>query len=326
MPASARRTNTEQQRPKGMLSKPPPKTETKKPVKKAAAPKGSSYLTRAQNSLINTQRTTDDRLGRQVQRSVHDAVQNVQQPFDYSQYDMPEGPDYSNVAAAFNPQDWNQWRQQQIDAAAQDFENQFGDQFKRQSDDFEQMAYERGWSPGSKVYEDSKAAMVKGQNDMRQSNLVQAMNQGASNASQFGNLAIGARAQGINDAGNMYGQQWGAYNNQISDAMGRRYQPLQEANMFRSAQSPLMMSDAQLANQMQLGNQQGQFALQAKRMGGGGGSPDWAQNGFSSYQDYAAFQDARTINLARQQAGLTQSNQPSPWWQFAGAAAGAAFS
>jgi len=296
---------------KGLLSKPPAKN--------------SPYLTKQQNKLVNQQRASDTRLGRQQGRAVDQAIGNMENPFDYSGFQAPTGPDFSNIAAQFNPQDWNNWRQEQLQAANQDFENQFGDQFRQQRDEFEQMAYERGWSPGSKVYDQEKAKLLQSQNNQRQSNSLQAMNQAASNATQFGGLAMQARAGDIQNQQNIYQGNWGAYNNNVSDAMGRRYQPLQEANMLRSAQSPLMMSDATQANNMQLGNQQGQFSLAAKRIGGGGSAPAWQTNGFTSYQQAAAFEDARRIALMQQQAQLGPS-QPSPWWALAGTAVGAAFS
>lgn len=304
---------------KGMLSEPPKKKAG------GQAGKPQTFMSAGQNKLVNQTRKADTQIGKQANRGFRRAAREMRQPFDFSQFEAqrPQGPDFSNIAAQFNPQDWNAYRQEQIAAANEEFDRQFAKDFAQEGDDFEQQMYNRGIPVGSELYNKEKTRLESRQDDARRSNAYAAMNQGMANATGFGQMAMGARTSDINNQGNIYAGQLGAYNSNVANALNQRYQPLNEANMMRAAQSPLMMQDAQFGNNMALGNQQGQFALAAKRAGGGGGGgADWQQNGFGSYQDYAAFQDARALNMARQQQAM-QGGGPSPWASFLGNAAGA---
>jgi hypothetical protein len=287
------------------------------------APRQNSFLSRQQNALVNRTRAADLDLQGAQQGAIDQAIQNTQQPFDFSQFERPDGPDFSNIAGQFNPQDWNRYRQEQIDLANQDFEARMGGDMRQQMDDFEQQMMNRGIPMGSQLYNQEKTRLEQSQADARRGNLLSAMGQGAQNASAFGNLAMTARSQGINDASNMYGQNWGAYNNQMSDELARRYQPLNEANLFRGAQSPMLGSDAQYGNQAGLQQQQIQGQMQVKRTPGGGGGgaaedPNNYRGTGMSFNDYLAATTGAQIAVNN---ATPKGQSINPWWGVAGAAA-----
>ena len=138
-----------------------------------------------------------------------------------------------------------------------------------------------------------------------------------------------------NDQVNQYnvGQQvWG---DNVNRQQMQRNEPLTTFNALRASTSPIAGQSLQYSQQYQLQNdaQQGQMdLLKATPRGGGGGGGGgagalWQQYGFSSPQQYDAYQDDRRLEQMRQQQGLLgQPTQPNPWpsafGQIGGAVAG----
>lgn len=270
------------------------------------------YISPTENKLINQTQGQDLTLGNAANQQLGNVQENFQQPFNWNEFQSVNQPNWNNVPQGPVSGDYNQWRKEQIDLSAKDFEDRVAPVFAQQRDDFEQQMSNRGIPMGSELYNRQLEQLQQQQEGQRQNNLVAAMNQAGSNASQFANVGFQAHDQGMGDQQTYYNQQVAERNRQTGEALGQRYQPLNEFQMLRGAQSPQQLAALQYYQQMQQGNQAGNFALQAKRMGGGGAAPSDPNNYNNtgmSYQDYAAF------NMANQMA-LNASNrpqQPNPW-------------
>lgn len=309
-------------------------------------------------------------------------------------YDPSQGPqlpsvaDYSQGPGIAGTGNFNDWRQQQIDATTAAFDSRFDSIFSRQQEDLEQKLYNEGVPRGSEKYNEAMASLQNTQADQRLQNYSTAMNQAGTNASQFADiqntghqlyandantqfgqgLALNQQGaanqaqqfnqqgqlhqQGMSDATTINNQDWAAYNNQlnslgtqfdwantaygnqtnaaltnyqmgnqarqdwINDQNAQRNQPLVDFNSLRGSISSMPTQNlgysqgmSQMAQQQK--NTLAQIAATPRGGGGGGGGsqPLYAQNGFGSYQDYAAFQSAMKINEAQQLAQINAQYQ-----------------
>lgn len=276
------------------------------------------YLAKPEDRLYNTALRTDQQLGQAAQDQFGQAVESMEQPVDWGQFDQVYDPNYEEIAPAFNPDDWNQWRQQQIDASAQDFERQFGKRFQQQEQDLQQQLTNRGIPMGSELWNNQMKELREQQEGQRQSNMVQAMNLASSNAAQFGNLAMQARDQGFGEQMSRYGQSVQERQRQQGDYFQQRYNDLSEANMLRGAQSPLLAQNMQYARQAQLQQQQADAATRLKYMGLQAGAAGGYRGTGLPYQDVLAMETASQIAVNAADPRYQQGKSPSPWWGAAG--------
>lgn len=304
----------------GLKDKPPTKNAKPKERQRQRNP----FLSGQQNKLINQERSSDMILGNQAQEEFRDATDSFQQDIDWNQFQQVQAPNYDEIAPAFNPQDWNAWRQEQIDASAADFERQFGKSFAREKEDLEQTLVNRGIPMGSELYNQQMRELAERQDSQRQSNMVQAMNQAGSNASQFGNLAMQARGQGFGEQMQMYGQSVDERGRQMQDYFRQRNQPLVEGQLLRGAQSPLYGMDLQYGNQAALQQQQADAAQRLKYMGLQAGAAGGYRGTGLPYQDVLAMETAAQMQINQNHPGYQQPRQPSPWYQLGGAVLGTA--
>lgn len=252
----------------------------KKDAKKQGGGKRMDGLNKAQQTAINQRQEADIGLGNQANAMMPRIEEAYANPYDFSQ--LPSAP----VSG-----DFNNWRQSQIDAANQDFENRMNPMFKQQSDDFEQQMANRGIPMGSALYNQQKEQLMKTQNDQRQSMLSSAMGQAGQNAEQFFN--VGTQARG----------------NALNEGLMQRNMPLNEFNALYGARSGMDMQNLGYTQARGMANLQGQIQRSMPRGGGGGGGgagPMWQQYGFSNPMEY----DAYRTNQAREQAMWEWNNQP----------------
>lgn len=321
--------------PQGIMSQPPKMKEDK-----------FVGLTPDQGAIVNQTEQGDASLGQYANKQLPQIEQNFSQPFDWNQYQLPEAPNFSGIQRPDQPDwssvpkgpvqgDFNDWRQQQIDSSYKQFSDRNEPIFKQQMEDLEQERYNKGWSQDTKAYQDKLKLIQQGQNDARNSAMVQAQGIAGQNAGQFADVGFRASDQGMNqtlsrwDVGNQdysnrfndelntYNAGVNVYNNSLGRGQQMRNQPLVDYNQLRAAQSGMGMQNLGFSQQQDLNNQQYQNQLGIIRAtprgggggGGGGSNPLWAQYGFSGPMEYDAYQDARGINRAQQMAAL----QPQPY-------------
>lgn len=275
----------------GILNSPPKKTAAqiaagrqktiarREQLKKEAAPQGLKGLTKGQNANINQAQGFDNRLGEVAGQQFDRINQNFQQPFDYSQ--LPSAP----VTG-----DYNNWVNSQMQNYNNAFDQRMNPVFKQQNEDFEQQMANRGIPMGSELYNQEKNRMAQSQNDAR----TQAYASGQGQAIQG--------AQGLFNVGTQ------ARGNALNEAMQQRYQPLADYNALMGARSGMDEQNLGFSQQMQLQNN---AARLAKQNGGGGGpTPSWTQQGFGSFAEQAAFNDARQRDMMQFESSLNRANQP----------------
>lgn len=231
-----------------------------------------SGLNKSQDYAIDQRNTADIALGDQANSMLGQVADAYSQPFNWDALpDAPVG------------EDFNAWRQGQIDSTYEDFNRRFDPQFQQQSQDFEQQMANRGIPMGSELYNREKSRMEQTQSDARQSAMVQAQALAGQNAGQF--FDIGTQARG----------------NALNEGMMQRNQPLAEFNQLYAARSPFDLQNLNYSQQRGLQQQQHQNALaQMKAVprggggGGGGGGGDWQEMGFSSPMEYYAWKQAES--------------------------------
>lgn len=314
----------------------PPKAQAKRQGNNAQKqqPKQQKLpnLTKPQNQAINQLQDADLQLGQMANQQLPQIQQNFEQPFNWGavpqvpqtpQWQGPaQAPSWDNLPKAAQAVDWsgaptapvtgdyNQWRQQQIDLANQDFEAQFGETFKDESESFEQRMYNKGIPIGSDAYNAEKTRMEKSQADRRRSNLLSAMNQAGNNATQFANIGFQSRDQygqeqaqnfdqsgylrnqavderqqqfdqgntawrnGMDDSQQRYNTGMQYRNDMVGAQQQQRYQPLNEYNMIRSSVSGMPIQNLGYSQGMSLQDDaqaHDRWMMQHTPRGGGNG-------------------------------------------------------
>lgn len=238
-------------------------------------------LTPSQGEVINQQTAGDIALGSFANTLTPEIWESYNEPFDWTQ-----GPQ--------NPvgDDFNAWRQSQIDQGNQAFDARMNPVFQQEKEEFEQFAANHGWTPGSEVYDREKSRMEQGQNDARTQGYFQASQDAGQNARQF--FDIGTEARG----------------NYLGEQFSQRNLPLTEYGMLKGAQSPMGMQNLQYSQQMGLQNDAQKAAQQLQ-------SSAWhptqaaPYGGFGSQQEYDAYSDARSRGNAQwEYANNPQYQQP----------------
>lgn len=288
----------------------PTHAQNKKQKQKAA--KGPQYggLNQDQSNVINQTNRADFQLGEYGAGLLPDIGDAYNQPFDYSQ--LPTSP----------------WAQgQTLDQMEDEYYNRSLENFNRTNEKvfadqlaaFENEAYNKGWAPGSELYNKEKTRIEKSQADARQGAMDSAYFNAGQNAANWNNI-------GTQNFQNAYGF-----------AQDQRNQPLADYTRLIGAQSGMqgqnlgysqafgLQNDAQAHDQWMMKNT-------PRGGGGGGGSPSmWQQYGFASPMEY----DAYKMNQAREaqqwewanNPQYRQPKQPSPWssalGQIGGIGAGA---
>lgn len=253
----------------------PPKANAKGGGKKKKPKDGAQALpglTSPQNQTINQRQEADLSLGNTANKMLPAIEGSYAQPFDWNS--LPANP----VTG-----DYNKWVGDQMQQYNSAFDARMNPVYQQQSQDFEQMAANRGWTPGSENYNREKTRLEQSQNEARQ----QAYAANQSNA--------------VSSAGQLFNIGTSAHSNALSDAMTQRNLPLTEFNALYAARAPYDMQNLGYAQQKQL--QQDKFMQDRWMMqhtprgggggGGGGGGYAWQQYGFGSPQEYDAYQDAR---------------------------------
>jgi hypothetical protein len=214
-----------------------------------------------------------------------------------------------NQQGAFNPGSFQETQQQAYDSVMSEFNRTMQPQFKRQQNDFAQMAAERGLDPNSEAYKTLNSQMMEQQNQAQQGAMNSAFGQG-----------LGAQAQA-------YGQAYQTYQSpyQNLQAMTPFYGEVgnnwrqNDMQGFQGGQSALdRQQQIDLANLGQGFNVENastaqkyamaQLAFQAanqKRGGGGGGG-----GGGTSLADQMALQNNAFYNQMALMGGQ-QQQQPN---------------
>lgn len=245
---------------------------------------GYAGLNDQQAAIINQTQGQDFSLGGYAQGQLGNIEQAYNQPFDWN--GLPTQPVQG---------DFNNWRQEQIDANYDLYAQDMDPEFQRELLDFEETAMQRGWTPGSNVYEREKSRIESRQARDRQAAKTGAINLSGQTAGQFYDIGTAARG------------------NALSEGMMQRNMPLNEFNALRDAQSGMGIQNLGYAQARGLADQAYQHQLGVIRNtprgggGGGGGSPAlWQQYGFSSPMEY----DAYKTQQARDNALWDYSNNP----------------
>ncbi len=224
-------------------------------------------LTEGQNAVINQRQEADLGLGGMANERLGAIGESFNQPFDWEA--LPD-----QVVG----EDFNKWRQDQIDSTYNDFTRRLEPQMKQEADQFEQEMFNRGIPMGSQLYEQQKSAMLQRQNDAKSSALVQAQGLAGQNAEQFFNVGSRAREQSFEDQARKRNMPLSDYMALVGAQSGMGSQNLQYSQALGAQQAG---ADLELRN------------AQQKPRGGGGGGEAWQQYGFSSPMEYDAYQDRR---------------------------------
>lgn len=304
---------------KGLLAAPPTGKPRPRRQQQRAPMQG---LTAGQTKPIRNIQAGDTKISGLANRQFPAVQESFSQPFDWNAVGpQPGGPDWSGVPglpgvpdfgqgpALYNTDDWGQFQNDQVAASEAAYNAATDQDFADEQQAFEQRMANRGIPMGSELYDKEQAKLVASKANAKLQNRAQAYNTSASNASQFGNLALNTRGQatgeqvagfgmglqanqqGNANVANQYGLNQQAYQDRYGNQMQRRMQPLQDFNALRASVSGQPMQN--LGYSQTLGAQNNQAANQlnvARGMPRGGGDP---YNGFASYQDLAAFEDAR---------------------------------
>lgn len=252
----------------GISSNPPRRNDKKKQNQ------GGLPGLNAQDKQMIKQRQGQDK---QLQQTAGGLLPQIQEkystPFDFQKY--------QNMAPVQG--DYQGWIDQQMGNYNKAFDERMNPQFQQQMNEFDQQAANKGWTPGSEVYDKQKQLMLQSQNDARTQAYAQNQGQAIQGASSLFN--VGSQAQQ-----NAYGMGQAEYN-----------APLNNYNNLNAAQSPMMMQNLAYG-------QQRAMQASAPRGGGGGGSSPFM--GFGSAMDMWAAQDARSRANAEYQAQLQQRYAP----------------
>lgn len=273
------------------------KANSRDPVK-ATRKQKLEGLTQGQNAVINQRQEADLGLGGLANERLGAIGESFNQPFDWEALpDQVVGDDF------------NKWRQEQIDSTYADFTRRLEPQMKQEQDAFEQEMYNRGIPIGSQLYEQQKSAMLQRQNDAKSSALVQAQGLAGQNAQQFFDIGSRAREQSFEDQARKRNMPLSDYMALVGAQSGMGSQNLQYSQALGAQQQG---ADLELRNAKQ------------RPRGGGGGGEAWQQYGFSSPMEYDAYQDQRA--QAKQQwvwQNQPKNKGPSYGAQLAGAAGSA---
>lgn len=276
---------------KGLLSTAPKKAAAK-PTRAQKAAKAQKQFQRTtaaqQQGIIQGQgQTVKDLtdLGNTQFQGVKDAYS---QPFDLS--GLPAAP----VA--------DENYRSQIEKSNMDrFNREYDNQFKNELSDFEMMAGQRGWTPGSEVYNKEKTRIQDSQNKARE------------------NAVDQARISGGAEMGRYYDLQDRTRGTARDEYVAGRDRPFQEysATQGQIAQNPLWNQWSQNSQQQFQGQQAQQDRDQAMKIanlnrGGGGGGGSDPYGGFGSQQAYWDAQDARSRANAEYAMQLDQKYNPKP--------------
>jgi len=286
---------------RGLTSEPPKRNPNRQQARQDARAQKQFGRTTAeqQRNIIQGQGQTVQDLTQLGNTQFQGVKNSYNQPFDLS--GLPAAP----VA------DEN-YRSQIEKANIDRFNREYDNQFKREMSDFEQMAGERGWTPGSEVYQKEKTRMQDAQNKARENAIDQARITGGAEMNRYYDLQDRTRGTARDEY------------------VATRDRPFQEysATQNQIAQNPLWNQWSQ-NNQQQFQGQQAQLdrdqAMKIANMnrGGGGGGGSDPYGGFGSQQAYWDAQDARNranaeYSLQLQQKYAPKQNNVSPYAQLGG--------
>lgn len=286
---------------KGLLSKP-----DKGGHKKGKDGGGSNYLSflpQAQRRTINQRNKSDFALGKSANALLPQIDQAYSQPFDWNS--LPSSP----VSG-----DYSKWRDDQLQSGLSEYDKLNTPRLTGMRDDFEQQMANRGIPMGSDLYNKQK-------NEMEQQ-LSSERNQAFENIK----ATAAQSAEGWFNIGTT------AHGNALNEGMMKRNQPLNEYSALYGAQSQMPMANLGYAQQHQSQQEQEanqRWLLQHTPHGGGGGGAGetWQQYGFSSPQEYDAYQRQQNQqDLAWNWANnpqYKQSGQVNPYVQAGGSLLGA---
>lgn len=137
-----------------------------------------------------------------------------QQSYGQAQDAMSSQYGYGGLQDVMGSQDLQAERRRIEDAYYQDQERLMGGQMQREKEDFEQMAAERGWTPGSEVYNEQKQLLNQSQDSTRQG------------------WANQAQQAGLQEMQGQYGLSAEERARQIKEYEAQRYGSFQEAQQF----------------------------------------------------------------------------------------------
>lgn len=239
-------------------------------------------LTAGQNANINAQQNIDSQLYQGAGQLLPGAMESFSQPFQFS------GP--ANPVTG----DYNQWTDEQMQNYNNAFDQRMNPQFQRQTEDFEQMAANRGWDPKGELYKEQKKLLLASQNDAR----TQAYASGQSQATQ--------------NAMNLFNTGTQAHQNAYGEQIDSRNRPYNEFLALQGGTSGMNTQNLGFnqAGQLQKAGFANDRYLQAHQKtgggGGGGAGPLWQQYGFTSPMEY----DAYKTQQARDNAMWDFQNNP----------------
>lgn len=309
------------QSPQGILTA-PAKTAPKA-KKKLPAQGKRPFLNARESQVVNRRVNQDLRLARQGGQQLGDLERNFAQDIDFGALPQAPGmPDWEAAPSSPVGQDFAKWRQDQIDQNYQTYMSKMEPEFAQELDEFEQAAANRGWVPGSDVYNREKSRIEARQGQQKQEALTTAQNTAGQNAQQFFNIGTTARGNALQEMTNRYGFGRQYRGDVLSDIQQQRYNPLQEYQMLSGAQSGLAAGNLQYSQNAQQAERNNAAAMrQAMAL-----RPP-AFGGFGSPQEQAAFEDARYRDRATFEAQLRDQYTPrqdnsTPWYNLAGQVGG----
>lgn len=203
------------------------------------------YQTAAQGQIAGNNNYITAQGQNMASAGLDQAGQNLSKPYDPSNlYDVGQGKGTMQASNKFYQSDPNQLVQGQ---QQQMYNNQMAllkPQMDQQKEDFEQMAAERGWTPGSEVYQRQKQALADDQSRTMLQAQNQAYDQANSSLNTMNNIYGQGAATSIGAGGNLY-------NNQYQADMNQRYQPLSDVSQINGAMQPYYTQQNNEANRTQ---------------------------------------------------------------------------
>lgn len=212
-------------------------------------------------------------LGQAATGALNSGIQQFQQnPIDFSQFQKPN----TDTSVFTDPSQ----RQKYEDQVYNNYMRTAAPEQAKQMEDFEQMALNRGWTPGSEVYNAEKNRIEREQQGQRDNIRTQAMQQSGTEWERSGNMAQTGMNQG-----------WTNLNNSYNWANTQRTQGLQDYQTLNGMR-PDNTGYYNAGLQAQQGGADRNTQLQLKKMGSGGGQaipplPDFPTSTSSNGPDWA---------------------------------------
>lgn len=255
------------------------------------------YLDSNADALVNQQQVQAGALGNIASGKIGEINTAMNTQLDPNTYGKAE---VFNSAAYMDPQAQAQRRQEFTDNTYNAYMQRAQPEMQKQSEDFEQMAANRGWTPGSEVYETQKKALYQAQEDQKQQIRSQAYTQSGQEVMNDLSNAQTANTAHNTSVGTAYDQGNKVRTQSLSDfGMLTGLQPNQDANNA-------------LATSYANTGLQGQNALDQQRMSGTQAInlERAKRSGAGPARDPVADQMAIDNNRANNAAAAAAANQP----------------